>query len=93
MNKDVERLFGIKLSKNGRFTINKWIEDEYGSLYYAKKSLDDDTSIIEFINDMLKQDEKTLDDISKKTNLSKRTDKKTAKKKFIYCPYCGEKLE
>lgn len=93
MNKDVERLFGIKLSKNGRFTINKWIEDEYGSLYYAKKSLDDDTSIIEFINDMLKQDQKTLDDISNKNIISKRTDRRAIKKKFLYCPYCGEKLE
>ena len=95
MNKDIERLFGIKLSKNGKLVINKWIEEEYGSEYLAKKNLDDDTSIIEFINDMLKQEGITIDMISDKNSLSKDLNKilKKTKKKFIYCPYCGEKLE
>lgn len=95
MNKEVERLFGIKLSKNGKLTIKKWLEEEYGSIYLAKKSLDDDASIIDFINDMLKQEEKTITDISDKNSLSSDPNKSQnkSKKKYLYCPYCGEKLE
>ena len=95
MNKEVERLFGIKLSKNGKLVINKWLSEEYGSIYLAKKNLDDDTSIIEFINDMLKQEKINIDDISDKNSFSKDLNRilKKSKRKYLYCPYCGEKLE
>ena len=95
MNKTIERLFGIKLSKNGKMVINKWIEDEYGSLYLANKELKDDKSIMEFVNDMLKQDEITLDDITDRNDLTKTVKKamNTSKKQIRYCPYCGGRID
>ncbi len=93
-SKHVERIFGIKLTKYGKYKIHKWIIDEFGSIYMANKTLDNDSSRLEFISDMLKQENLKLDDISDITELLQNIKKELRKfkHKSKYCPYCGKEL-
>lgn len=92
MTNKISKLFGIKLSKNGKEKIKKWINDEFGSLYLANQQLETDKDVINFINDMLKQENLTISDISDNNYIPiKNVNKETKQvKPFKYCPYCGE---
>lgn len=77
----ISRLFGVKLSKNGKNLIRKWVNEEFGSLYHAEKALQTEQELIDFVNDMLVATGMKLDDLS---------DKNLVVKGIKYCPYCGE---
>lgn len=89
----IYKTFNVKFSSDGKKMIRKWLSEEFGTTYYAKKSLETDEDIINFINDMLETEKMTFDDLIVKEVKKKTSVKKSIKKKIKYCPYCGERLE
>ena len=63
MTNKISNIFNVKLSKIGKQLINEWINEEFGTLYYATKQLIDDESIKDFINDMLEQNKMTIEEL------------------------------
>jgi hypothetical protein len=96
MIQKISRLFCIKLNEDGKKKINNWINTEFGSLYYAKKILLNETDITDFINDMLQENKLQLTDLGmlKEEVYSNRRKKKnksnTISNHIKYCPYCGK---
>ena len=76
----VNELFGIKLSKEGKKKINSWFLDEFETMYYAQKKLDSDDALMDFINDMLIQENVRLNDLCMYNYDSPKEPKKTTKK-------------
>lgn len=98
----INKFFNIKLSKEGKKKINDWLIDEFETMYYAQKALDTDESIIDFVNDMLAQENIKLDDLCLCTYKSLKEDKIDIRKEqkeqlendyFKYCPYCGKCID
>lgn len=93
----VDKIYDMKLSKNGKQTINKWLLDEFGSIYYAQKQLDGDTAILDFLHDMLTQENIELTSLCMQPEETKNTSKhvqvRNKTKYFKYCPYCGEYID
>lgn len=95
MNQKISEIFNIRLSKEGRKKIKEWIMDEYGSLYYAEKSLYSNVDIKEFIEDMLETNHMSINELGIIGNgkvVQKKTPITPALKRFKYCPYCGERI-
>lgn len=89
----INELFEVKISKEGKELIQKWLIDEFESLYYAKKQLDSDEAVKDFINDMLAGNNMELSDLCSKTTVPKSTKPPKKEKHFRFCPYCGENIE
>ena len=64
MTNKISSIFGITLSKKGKELVNKWFIDEFETMYYAKKQLNDNDSLRDFINDMLEQNNMGINDLT-----------------------------